>query len=106
MNIIKQNNFSGRDLYELRYGQSDKMSEHVGETLTLDGYVVVELERTAGEIMTICGIKSAGKLYGTNSPTFIDQFLDAIDMLENVDSIKPMKRRGKNNREYLTCQIG
>lgn len=97
------------DQYNLtRSPETEKMSEHVGEELPIDKYMVREEERAdTGEAVIISSIMSKGKVYATNSATFCREFTGILEMAksagEKVNTIRISEGKSNKGRTYITC---
>ena len=97
------------DQYNLtRSPETEKMSDHVGEELRVDKFMVREEERAdTGETVTITSISSNGKVYATNSATFCREFVGVIQMAENagekVNTIRISEGKSNKGRTFITC---
>ena len=97
------------DQYNLtRSPETEKMSDHVGEELTIDAYMVREEERAdTGEAVTISSIMSKGKVYATNSATFCREFIGILQMAQNagekVNTIRISEGKSNKGRTFITC---
>lgn len=97
------------DQYNLtRSPETEKMSDHVGEELHVDKFMVREEERAdTGETVTITSICSNGKVYATNSATFCREFVGILQMAENagemVNTIRISEGKSNKGRTFITC---
>lgn len=97
------------DQYNLtRSPETEKMSEHVGEELKIDAYMVREEERVdTGEAVVITSIMSNGKVYATNSATFCREFMGILQMAqsagEKVNTIRISEGKSNKGRTFITC---
>ena len=112
MKILKcSDNLTLKERYDLmRNPETERMSNHVGETLNLEKYMVREEEKgDSGEIITITSIISNGCVYATNSATFARELAAMLDMAsecgEAVNRIYIANGVSKKGREYITCVL-
>lgn len=111
MNIISSFNCpDGKAIYQLTQSADlDKLQNHDGETFTLAGYVLHEtVDEKTGEIKKALGIKTTdGERFATNSPYFIDSFMNIVSCVTESGSlddapvvIKVEARKGKTGRTF------
>ena len=110
MKIIKStNNLSMKDKYDLtRNPETERMSSHKEEVLTVDQYMIREEESpNSGTSVTIVSIKSGDAIYATNSTVFVREFSALVEMAEEANEtihhIKVVGGRSKNNRDFISC---
>ena len=102
-------NLTMKDSYNLtRNPETERMSNHVGETITVEKYMVREEERPdTGELITIVSINDGEKTYSTNSPTFVREYMAILEMARNagdtIHHVKIASGTSKRGREYVTC---
>ena len=102
-------NLTMKELYDLtRNPKTEKMSDHVGETITVDKYMVREEERgDTGELVRIVSIQSGETFMATNSVVFCKEFTSIVDMCsasnEKVHHIEITTGHSKKGREFVTC---
>ena len=107
--LAASENLSMVDSYNLtRNPETERMSNHVGETLAVERYMVREEERPdTGEVITIVSINDGTTTYSTNSPTFVREFMAILEMAKNagaaIHHIKVASGTSKRGREYNTC---
>lgn len=109
MNIITQSGeFTKGEIFNLTQGTNlDKVSDHIGEVLELDKWVIYEDEDKDGKIQTVLAlIEKNGLLSATISKTFIEQFKKLTEFMDGEEySIRVVGGTSKNNREYITCEV-
>lgn len=111
MNILyKLNVANHKDLYDLTKSPAiKKMSSIEGETRSIDCAVIYEDMKHDGEIQKILSIrcKESGEIFATNSPTFIQDFEDARDMMkefnEEIHTIRVEGGTSRNGRHFISC---
>ena len=111
MNILYKLNVANRkDLYDLTKSPAiKKMSGIEGETRSIDCAVIYEDMKHDGEIQKILSIrcKESGEIFATNSPTFIQDFEDARDMMkefnEEIHTIRVEGGTSRNGRHFISC---
>lgn len=99
-----------KDLYDLTKSPAiKKLTSIKGETRRISCAVIYEDTKTTGEIQKILAFRCAdtGDLFATNSPTFIHDFEDARDMLnefnEVIHTIKIEPCTSKAGRAFISC---
>lgn len=110
MNILYSTpNLTLKERYDLtRNPNTDKMSDHVGETIAVDKYMVREEERgDTGEVVRIVSIQSGDKFMATNSIVFCKEFVALLDMCaasnETLNHIEITTGHSKKGRDFITC---
>ena len=107
--LCATDNLTMKDSYDLtRNPECERMSNHVGETIAVEKYMVREEDRPdTGEVITIVSINDGAKTYSTNSPTFVREFLSILEMAKNANAkighIRVASGVSKKGREYCTC---
>ncbi len=100
---------SMKDSYNLtRNPACEKMSDHVGETIAVDKYMVRDEERgDTGEIVRITSIQTGDKFLATNSIVFCKEFSAIVEMCmacnDTVHHIEITTGKSKKGREFITC---
>lgn len=111
MTITKQFpvNLTNETKYDLlRSPKMQKMSDVKGQRLDVAAYIIREETTDAGEITTICSIKTQdGDLFATNSKTFIREFEAVTECVGEqpfaLDVLDGVSRAG---RHFVTCAWG
>ena len=111
MNILyKLNVTNHKDLYDLTKSPAiKKMSSIEGETRGIDCAVIYEDTKMNGEIQKILSFRcnESGEIFATNSPTFIQDFEDARDMMkefnEEIHTIRVEGGTSRNGRHFICC---
>lgn len=109
MNVInKSAEFTAQELYKMVLAPNgEKMTNHVGETLSCEKYVVYEDVDAEGEIRRVMAIRDGDTVYATNSPTFIRDFERIRGLMESLDTvphhIKVEQGLSKSGRNYISC---
>ena len=107
MNIIKKGNeYSKREIYELtKSPRIQKMSEHVGEQLPVEQYLLYEDEGKDDPIQ-ILSIRSGDMVVATNSATVIKEFFGIVDLMDGDDfAVEIITGTSKQGRTYLTVAL-
>ena len=109
MEILKSSsNLSPREMYFLTKAPTiEKMTAHVGETINPVQFMIYNDISANGDSHIIASIKTeAGKVYATNSPTFVREFTDLIDMFgDELIKIHILQMQSKAGRNYITCVL-
>ena len=113
MKILKcTENLTMKQRYDLmRNPETERMANHVGETLEIAAYMVREEEKAdTGEVVTVTSISTKeGVIYATNSATFARELLAIMalgeEMGEPVNRITIAQGVSKKGREYITCVL-
>lgn len=84
-----------------------KMSEAKGMEITVGKYAVYVDRNSDGEVHDICAIEDAdsGKVYATNSATFIRSFMDILEVIGEANVVKCIGGTTKNGRPYIDCEL-
>ena len=98
------------DIYRLtKAPNTQKMSDVKGQRIELDKWALYEdHDKKSGEVKEILAIATPeGETFATNSATFINDFIDMVDMFasagENVPAIVVTSGTSKAGREFITC---
>lgn len=114
MNIIgKSNDMNVRDLYFYTMNPLvEKMVDHAGETIEMDGWVIYDGSDTPEKIRPILCVKTTSGTYlASNSATFVKAFQDIVDLFnasmdgEHFNRFKVCKGTSKGGREFITCML-
>lgn len=114
MEIVKSSaDLKTIDIYRLtKAPNTKKMSDAKGTRIELDKWVLYEdVNKKTGELQKILAIATpSGECFATNSKTFIDDFIDMVEMFyyagETVPSIVVTSGISKAGREFITCVYG
>lgn len=99
------------DMYNLtKAPDRTKLSEAVSEVLNLDKWLVYSEENSKGEEVTLASIATTdGRMFTTNSTTFIRDFTNAIKMFSEFGSefhtIQVIEGKSKAGRNFITCKV-
>ena len=102
-------NLTLKELYDLtRNPKTEKMSDHVGETVSVDKYMIREEERgDTGELVRIVSIQSGDTFMATNSTVFCKEFTSIVEMCalanDKVHHLVITTGQSKKGREFITC---
>lgn len=110
MNIIKSTSgLSKMDQYKMikDAGIQSISSLEDKTVLTFEAYILYSDIDKEGEEIQLLSIKTAEGVYATNSKTFIEDFTDALDILDESDitTVTVLKGQSKANRTYYRCSI-
>lgn len=104
----QEGNFGKGELFNMTQGtEVGKLSDKVGETLQLDGWVLYEDLNSSGEPQQVLVVREGnGELSATISATFIEQFTKLVDFMgDEYYAVKIVGKKSKNNRDYITCSV-
>lgn len=103
-------NLTTVDIYRLtKSPNTQKMSDCVGQRIEVKAWALYEdADKKTGELKTILTISTPdGETFGTNSGTFITEFLDMWNMFddagETVNAIEVLSGTSKAGRNFITC---
>ena len=108
MEIIKKSGeFTKGEVFNMTQGNPDKVSEHKGEVMELDGWVLYEDENSKGQTQRVLALREKnGYISATISNTFINQFLKIVEFMGDEEyNIRVVGGTSKNGREYITCEV-
>lgn len=111
MEIIKATATDRKKLYQLTRGADvRKISDMVGQDLTVKSFVLYKDQKSNGESMQVLAIEAEdGTMVATNSSTFINEFTGIAEICgpEPADmigeKIRIMSGTGKSGRRFMTC---
>lgn len=103
---------SKKDKYRLMKSRAvQKMSSMDGNFIKPRAWILFNDEDfSTGEIRKVFVVQddATGEMYGTISPTFIQDFEDIITIFgDNIDDggFTPLLMEGKSGRSYLVCEV-
>lgn len=96
-----------RTAYRLTRASAKKMIDASGSVLTPSAFVLYEdADAKSGEIKKVLTIEADGEIFGTVSPVFIREFMDAAEFFGgDPGSIKILTGETKNGRDFVTCEV-
>lgn len=109
--ISKTEGLNSKDIYMMtRSPNLLKLSSIKDTTIIFDAYVLYEDEKVTkdGEVKTvrILSIRTEdGKLYATNSQTFIDEFMYIVNLFSVSLPIRVVGGVSRSGRNFITCTI-
>lgn len=112
MNVVRDSgSMTPVQLYKMILAQNvGKMTDRKGEVVGCDHWVLYEdvnEDNVPQEILVL--MDSAGERWATNSPTFIKDFVKAVDFFAAynipVTKVSVISGKSKNNREFITCEF-
>lgn len=110
MNIIKMypENPGKKTAYNLTMSPKMRnMKELKGSVLDVAAWCKYEdIDAKTEELRPILSIMSPeGEVFGTNSPTFIDDFEKMVDLFgpDGVEAVEIISGTSKAGREFITC---
>lgn len=103
-------NLTTVDIYRLtKAPNTQRMKDAIGQRIELSKWVVYEDEnKKTGEMQKILAIATPeGETFATNSPTFINDFLDMMELFTGAGELVPAiiveSGISKAEREFITC---
>lgn len=107
---VKSGELTMKEMYDLtKSPEIGRLRDLKDQDINLAQYVVYEDSTQDGETVLVMSLKTEeGELYSTNSQTFINDFLDIIEMCREAGEelpkcVKVHPVNSRNGREYLTC---
>ena len=109
-NVIRKypETMTPKELYlMLKNPDSVKMSDAKGQTLHPEAYVLFDdVNQGTGEVVHIVSIRSNGKVYATNSASFIREFdLIAEAFGDEMPDIEVTTGKSSKGRQYISCAV-
>lgn len=98
-------NYAGKELYRVTKSQSIKKVSTIETAVTVNGYVIFTDTDKDGNEIEILSIDTNDGAFATNSKTFIESFLDIVEMLGAPVEIVVGHGTSKNGRNYIYCDI-
>jgi len=91
----------------LKNPESVKMSDAKNAVLKPEAYIIFEDQNlSTGDVSRIVSIRSEGKVYATNSASFIREFdMIAEAFGDDMPSIKVTTGKSSKGRQYISCEI-
>lgn len=111
MEIYEYGKIAGGELTKLeKYALTkdptiQKVSDHAGEEYKVKSWMHYGDSNAAGQDVDVLTFSDGITVLGTNSRTFIRDFLDIVDIAEGAPfSIEICTGSTKNNRTYYSCR--
>ena len=106
MRIINSSkDYTGKELYRVTKSQSIAKVSTIENAVTVNGYVIFTDTDKDGNDIDILSIDTNDGVFATNSKTFIESFLDIVDMIGLPVEIIVGHGTSKNGRNYIYCDI-
>lgn len=109
MNIIRTNidTTNKKEVYRLTKSDSQRVQDvEQGLSLPVDKWAVYTEKNSKGEEQTVLAIVSGGMKVSTISKTFIDSFMEIVDLMEpDPFSIIITGGTSKGGRQYVNCEL-
>lgn len=111
MNIIYISNpdMNARDIFKMTQGGADKLSNHIGEVITITDAIVYEDVNTRGEDVTILVIKTAdGDILASSSGTVRRKFSAMCASFADcfpIEDVKIINGTSKAGRTYCDIEL-
>lgn len=111
MQIINSSaNLTAKDIYNLTMNpKTQKMKDVKGQRIEFDAWAIYEdVNRKTEDVQKILAVKTPeGEVFATNSPTFISDFLNMIQLFESMgETVRAFtvdSGVSKAGREFITC---
>ena len=107
MNIIYPEHMSKKEIYDMtRSPAIKKMSDAVGEELTVSALYIRDEVNADGEVKEVCSMMNEnGEVYATNSRTFITS-MNSIINIGFPRRVEIVSGTSRNGRKYIdvVCQ--
>ena len=102
-----------RALYRMTRGESEKVQElHDGDVIAVENYCLYlddKIDDKTGETFqqpVLTFTTQTGRKFGTISPSFIREFEVIVDLMDGeAFEVRILKRKSRNNREFITCEL-
>ena len=109
MNIIRTNidTTDKKAVYKLTKSESQRVQDvEKGVSLPVDKWALYTEKNNKGEEQTVLAIVSSGMKVSTISKTFIDSFMDCVELMEGDPfSIVITGGTSKGGRQYVNCEL-
>lgn len=109
MNIIRTNidTNNKKEVYRLTKSDSQRVQDvEQGLSLPVDKWAVYKETNSKGEEQTVLAIVSGTLKMSTISKTFIDSFMEIVDIMEpDPFSIIITGGTSKGGRQYVNCEL-
>ena len=112
MNIIKSTqNLTKKDRYHMIEdpGVKSISSLEDGAILNYQAFILYSDINSDGDEVELLSLKTEEGAYVTNSSTFIEGFKRALEIFEDdeseINQIKVIQGKSKNNRTYYQCSV-
>ena len=102
-----------RALYRMTRGESEKVQDlHDNDVIAVENYCLYlddKIDDKTGEsfqqpVLTIT--TQTGRKFATISPSFIREFEVIVDLMDGeAFEVRILKRKSRNNREFITCEL-
>lgn len=108
MEIKSFENVTERQSFQITHGGSlDRMRDHVGQMITISGYVrYADMDKDGKSFDLLALVTADGEIMGTNSPTAIRTFDAMIEQFKlPIEDVLITSNKSKNNRDYLNLEL-
>ena len=108
--IMMTEGLTAKEKYALSYNQGiEKMSDHVGETIDVDKFIMYQDEQENGTVTVLSILTEDGTILATNSQTFIRDFTRIAEMFtedgEEIPRLLIYGGTSKNDRQFIACSV-
>lgn len=102
-----------RALYRMTRSESEKVQElNDGDVIAVENFCFYQddkIDEKTGEAyqqQVLTFTTQTGRKFGTISPSFIHEFEVIVDLMDGeAFEVRILKRKSRNNREYITCEL-
>jgi hypothetical protein len=109
MQILKTNidATNKKEVYRLTKSESQRVQDvEKGVSLPVDKWALYTEKNSKGEEQNVLAIVSGGMKVSTISKTFIDSFLECVELMEDEPfSIVITGGTSKGGRQYVNCEL-
>ena len=109
MKIIRSNinEADKKAVYKLTKSESQRVQDvEQGLSLPVDKWCLYEEKNSKGENQNVLAIVSGGMKISTISKTFIDSFMECVELMENEPfGIVITGGTSKGGRKYVNCEL-
>lgn len=102
-------NLNKRAIYGITHGNSHKMSDFVGSTITPTAVIITESDEKKVAFLAVAVEDSGIEVYATNSRTFIESLEEILDTFENdlsaIGGIYITSGTSRAGRPYIDCGL-
>jgi len=100
-----------KEIYDLtRNPETQKMSQHAGEIIDIKDWLIYEDTNNDGkEVQLLSIVTPEGEIFGTNSQTFMREFMAIVDMCHQcgteISTVKISNGTSKSGRTFITAVL-
>lgn len=102
-----------RALYRMTRGESERAQDlNDGDVIAVENYCFYlddKVDNKTGECFqqpVLTFTTQSGRKFGAISPSFIREFEAIVDLMDGeAFEVRILKRKSRNNREFITCEL-